>query len=162
MKKYLVFAAAASLFAACSNDDGAVAGPQQEAQQTAGEVAVAFDSYVNRATTRAGMTGGLTIDNLKEKTYGTSDKKAIGFGVFAYYTDDDLYSPIYLPNFMYNTKVSKSTTDWTYNPVRYWRPNGEIHGFVLHQQAGRPDMGNSRYRKCYLGPKEDDNRKHSN
>lgn len=118
MKKYLVFAAAASLFAACSNDDGAVAGPQQEAQQTAGEVAVAFDSYVNRATTRAGLTGDM------ENT-ATSLQKS-GFGVFAYHTNADLYDQTFVPNFMYNQRVTHSGTGegakWSYTPIKYW-PN---------------------------------------
>jgi len=119
MKKYLVFAAAASLFAACSNDDGAVAGPQQEAQQTAGEVAVGFDAYVNRATTRAGLTGDITPTTLQTS----------GFGVFAYHTNADLYDQTFVPNFMYNQKVTykagSGTTDpgtWEYTPIKYW-PN---------------------------------------
>ncbi|MBQ8008907.1 MAG: Ig-like domain-containing protein, partial [Bacteroidaceae bacterium] len=76
-------------------------------------------AYVNRAVTRAGAEGVLTTNGTGDGQVSLEQK---GFGVFAYYTDDDLYSPIYQPNFMYNTKVSKSTTDWTYNPVRYW-PN---------------------------------------
>lgn len=114
MKKYLVFAAAASLFAACSNDDGAVAGPQQEAQQTAGEVAVGFDAYVNRATTRAGLTGDM------ENT-ATSLQKS-GFGVFAYHTNSDVYDQTFTPNFMYNQQVTYSTDKWVYTPIKYW-PN---------------------------------------
>jgi len=123
MKKYLVFAAAASLFAACSNDDGAVAGPQQEAQQTAGEVAVGFDAYVNRATTRAGLPG-----ELKNEASGL---QKTGFGVFAYYTNADNYDQSFTPNFMYNQHVTykaETTTPtavaahWEYTPVKYW-PN---------------------------------------
>lgn len=118
MKKYLVFAAAASLFAACSNDDGAVAGPQQEAQQTAGEVAVAFDSYVNRATTRAGKVGAQDLDAIKAEK--------VGFGVFAYYTNADNYDQSFTPNFMYNQQVTFSGTGdaakWSYTPIKYW-PN---------------------------------------
>ncbi|MBR4380201.1 MAG: hypothetical protein IKP48_02990 [Bacteroidaceae bacterium] len=81
---------------------------------------VLFGAYVNRAVTRAGAEGVLTTNGTG---VGQVSLESEGFGVFAYYTDDDLYSPIYQPNFMYNTKVSKSTaTDWTYAPVRYW-PN---------------------------------------
>ena len=120
MKKYLVFAAAASLFAACSNDDGAVAGPQQEAQQTAGEVAVGFDAYVNRATTRAGLTGDITAEAIKTAK--------VGFGVFAYHTNADLYDQTFVPNFMYNQQVTytpgtgSDPGTWGYTPIKYW-PN---------------------------------------
>ena len=50
-----------------------------------------------------------------------------GFGVFAYYTNSDLYDDTYKPNFMYNQRVYKDDDagvegNWTYEPVRYW-PN---------------------------------------
>ena len=110
------------MFAACSNE---VNQPKEPAPQAVkGNTAVAtqqpvsFDAYINRATTRAGMTGALTTST------GTQNLQTEGFGVIAYYTDDDLYSPIYQPNFMYNTQVKydNGVNAWTYNPVQYW-PN---------------------------------------
>lgn len=112
-KRILLMAAVAMLVAACSKDDDPLG---EGTQQGTAQVPVAFGAYVDRATTRAGAVGELT-------TNGGSGKASLqteGFGVFAYHTDDKLYSPIYQPNFMYNTRVRAS--NWSYEPVRYW-PN---------------------------------------
>lgn len=111
--KYFFLAAAAALFAACSSDDG-IAEQQQQAKQQAEQVPVAFDAYTNRGTTRAGLTGELTDDAASLRTSG--------FGVFAYYTNADIYDPSsFMPNFMYNQRVTYSS-GWTYAPLKYW-PN---------------------------------------
>lgn len=123
-KMYLMMAAVAGILAACSGNEAEVlenaAGVSKNTPEA--PVPVEFGAYVNRATTRAGMTGVL-----ENGTPNTSEDSrtglAKGFGVFAYYTDDDLYSQIYQPNFMYNTKVySTASNTWTYTPIRYW-PN---------------------------------------
>jgi len=116
--KYFFLAAAAALFAACSSDDG-IAEQQQQAQQQANQVPVAFDGYVGRGTTRAGMTGDVTATTIKTEK--------VGFGVFAYYTNADSYDPSsFMPNFMYNQQVKASGTGddatWGYEPLKYW-PN---------------------------------------
>jgi len=120
--KYFFLAAAAALFAACSSDDG-IAEQQQQVQQQSGEVPVAFDSYVGRATTRAGQTGVMTTKTGDKNLYTS------GFGVFAYYTNADNYDQSFTPNFMYNQQVTsdKPTTPashskWLYTPIKYW-PN---------------------------------------
>ena len=65
------------------------------------------------AKTRAGVSGSQTTETLKTN----------GFGVFAYYTGQNNYvSNKFIPDFMYNTKVTGTTTSWEYSPVRYW-PN---------------------------------------
>ena len=110
MKKYFILAAAALSFAACSSDD-ALTEPKV-AQETAGEVPVAFDAYVPRATTRAGAYGET---NSETALHGKN------FGVFGYYTDNNDYDQFAIPNFMYNQKVTY-TTAWTYEPIKYW-PN---------------------------------------
>ena len=77
-------------------------------------VAVDFSAYLNRGvTTKAGVTGELTTDGLKE---------ADGFGVFAYYTADEPYSGASGPSFMYNEKISWDGSKWAYSPIKYW-PN---------------------------------------
>ena len=77
-------------------------------------VAVDFSAYLNRGvTTKAGVTGELTTDGLKE---------ADGFGVFAYYTADEPYSGASGPSFMYNEKISWDGSKWGYSPIKYW-PN---------------------------------------
>lgn len=78
--------------------------------------AVSFSAYVNRGTTRGGYQGTLTTSTLQGA--------AGGFGVFAYYTDNHVYSQTMLPNFMYNQQVTWDGTQasWTYTPIKYW-PN---------------------------------------
>ena len=109
-KKFLTMAAAAMMFAACSNDADTVKESAELAQNSQEQTPVLFGAYLNRATTRAGYEGEVTLDHLKR----------VGFGVFGYYTDGEKYSDFAKPNFMYNEKVSGD--DWTYEPVKYW-PN---------------------------------------
>ena len=118
MKKIYLFAAMATMLAACSEND---LGKEEAAvQQNAEPGAVTFESYVNRPTTRSGATGTMT--------YNTDDSRKLvdtGFGVFGFYTDDNEYDGQYLPNFMYNEKIFLKTGSpnyWTYEPVKYW-PN---------------------------------------
>lgn len=118
-KSYLMLAAAAALFAACSNDDGVAEAQKAEQQVAAGEVPVGFSAYVNRSTTRGGATGDVTTDAL---TTTAGDIKTAGFGVFAYHTNSDVYDQTFTPNFMYNQQVTYSTDYWTYFPIKYW-PN---------------------------------------
>lgn len=115
--KYFIFAAAAALFAACSSDDG-ITPPSQGSEQS-GDVPVAFDSYVNRATTRAGETGTITT----EGTGSTTSLQTTGFGVFGFYTNAESYDNLtFTPNFMYNQKVKYASSAWGYTPIKYW-PN---------------------------------------
>jgi len=112
-KSYLVMAAAAALFAACSSNDLAEEKSPQTTQPT-DEQAVNFGAYVNRATTRAGWTGTLTTNT------GLNNLQTEGFGVFGYYTNNELYNEASIPNFFYNQKVEGA--DWHYSPIKYW-PN---------------------------------------
>lgn len=120
MKKYLFLAVAATVFAACSSDSDPVSqAPENGKNNTeVANVPVTLDAYVDRATTRAGFTGDLT-------TTAVSPAKSLqteGFGVIAYYTDNNTYDGLTTPNFMYNQHVTYGATGWTYNPVKYW-PN---------------------------------------
>ena len=116
MKKLFLFAAAAAMFAACSSDEL----PQQTAQQTPQDNgAINFDVYMQRATTRTGVTGGATTGLLID---GSSKLSEAGFGVFAYYTDNFDYSPLYQPNFMYNEQVKYEGGEFKYGLTKYW-PN---------------------------------------
>ena len=106
--KYLILATAALVLAACNKQE-APAAAEQDAPQ-----AVTFDSYLNRGlSTRAGAEGTIDLTKLK----------VTGFGVFAYYTDNNDYDAQSMPNFMYNQKVTYADgTGWSYTPVKYW-PN---------------------------------------
>ena len=121
--KYFIFAAAAALFAACSSDDGLA--PEKQPTAQTGQVPVAFSAYVNRGTTRAGAQGELVTTAMTGKV----DLATNGFGVFAYYTDNQPYGAMSTPDFTYNQFVSGTTTTgdnptttWTYTPIKYW-PN---------------------------------------
>lgn len=120
MKKLFLFVAAAAAFAACSETevlDQAVV--NQQAIENDG--AVKFDVYAQRGLTRGGGYSG----DITNKTIAGKDK---GFGVFAFYTDNEKYSSTARPNFMYNQKVwfegdsATFGTLWKYEPVKYW-PN---------------------------------------
>ena len=117
MRKLILYAAAATLIAACASDDLAT-----DAQQTSPEEeAIAFSAYMQRSTTRAGWTGAATTDGLKTTAYST-DLGTHGFGVFAYYTDNFDYTPVYTPNFMYNEQVTYTGSAFGYTLTKYW-PN---------------------------------------
>ena len=120
MKKIILFAAATAILAACTSDDLATDAQQQTAQ----DEAVTFDAYLLRTTTRAGATGPVTTDSLKTATSASylGHHYQAGFGVFAYYTDNFDYSPLYLPNFMYNEQVTWDGSAFTYPVTKYW-PN---------------------------------------
>lgn len=93
----------------------------ETAQQNANGDAINFSIYTPRTVTRAGAAGAITTN-----TDLTTKLTEVGFGILAYYTDDEVYnSESSKPDFMYNTKVTGTGSGpitWTYNPVMYW-PN---------------------------------------
>ena len=115
MKKTFLFAAVAALMAACSSNDD-LTQPGQQQVPVLDDGAVGFDTYVERGLTRAGATGDIAADATLQAT--ATD----GFGVFAYYTDNNEYDAQTLPNFMYNQQVEYGSGYWTYTPIKYW-PN---------------------------------------
>ncbi|MBQ8009324.1 MAG: Ig-like domain-containing protein [Bacteroidaceae bacterium] len=123
--KLLMTVVLATVLASCAKDselvDNSINPTKTNTEAVVTKQPVQFGAYVNRAVTRAGDPGTLVTSGATAGQISLQDK---GFGVIAYYTDDDLYSPIYQPNFMYNTQVSYNTTAnaWTYEPVQYW-PN---------------------------------------
>lgn len=114
-KLFIGLAMAAMMGVSCSNDE--------TVNDYSPDNAIQFGTYVGRnAISRATI-----INNgaLAEK----------GFGVFAYYTDDeDFDEETSTPNFMYNQQVTgegtttgeegstATTYTWSYTPVKYW-PN---------------------------------------
>lgn len=96
----------------CSKDETTMGIPQEGN-------AIEFGTYVGRdAQTRA---TSMDLDGLKSS----------GFGVFAYYTGQDVFDSQTTPNFMNNQKVEWDATlnsnvgAWKYAPVKYWPNNVE-------------------------------------
>lgn len=117
----------ALLVMSCSKDETLMSIPQESD-------AIAFGTYVGRdAQTRAAVTD---LDKLK-----TAD---IGFGVFAYYTNEGDYTVgTSKPNFMYNQKVNWNTTNkWEYSPVKYW-PNENTDKLTFFAYAPHSTATNS-------------------
>ncbi len=109
-------AVASLMLAACSSADEVATAPA--ATPETGETPINFGAYMNRTTTRGGYEGELTTATLKDA--------ANGFGVLAYFTDNQPYTISAVPNFMYNQQVTwdagATTPAWTYSPLKYW-PN---------------------------------------
>lgn len=120
MKKILFFTVAAATVIAltgCSQSSDLT-----ETAETS-QTAISFDTYL--AKTRAGVLGSETTETLKTN----------GFGVLACYTSDNYQDNSTLPNFMYNMKVTGSTTaegatTWSYDQKRYWPNTGKISFFA--------------------------------
>lgn len=110
MKKFLLtMAALAALTASCNLN------VESDDDKDKEQVPVDFGAYLNRGVaTKAGQDGELTTTTLQAAT--------AGFGVFAYYTADDLYTQGARPDFMYNEKVTYNGSKWVYEPAKYW-PN---------------------------------------
>lgn len=127
-KKLFLFAAAAVALASCTETD--LSGDTSLAKESTSD-AIQFSAKAgNSGVTRAYTSG--TIGNETQTKRGITDLKEAGFGVFAYFTGNADYvtSPTPTakePNFMYNQKLTWSTSNptnmWVYSPVKYW-PNG--------------------------------------
>lgn len=117
MKRIFLLVATAAMFAACSQTEELASLDNKDAAPET----VDFDVYLN--ATRAGAPGAIYDATDPGCTYKIklSDEKA-GFGVFAYYSDNDKYSEYLRPNFMYNQYVFYDGSKWDYEPAKYW-PN---------------------------------------
>lgn len=110
MKKMLFLAATAALaLSSCSSEDGL----QQETANE-GNVAVAFDNYIERTTRSTDLLDNTTI-------------QTTGFGVYGYdhgttkivdYTSSDI-----TPNFFNNQKITYTASTWQYSNIKYWPNN---------------------------------------
>ena len=115
MKKLLFFVAAAAMMTACSTEELANPGNNQDPNGDP----INFSVYTPRTTTRAGVPGSITDTNLKD---GSTDLGKAGFGIFGYFTAGTTYDQNATPNFMYNQQVKYDGSKWKYEPVKYW-PN---------------------------------------
>lgn len=124
MKKKLflcLLAAAAVSFTACQKDE-----VLNEVQQ---DNAIGFGTYVGRdAQTKA--------TSINDATSLQNASATNGFGVFAYYTENDTWNDQldepFIPNFMNNINV-KYSGGWTYSPLRYWPKSGnDVISFLAY------------------------------
>lgn len=121
MKKRLILgmaALAAVTFTSCQKD--------QVINQVPQEQAIEFNTYLGRDAQTKGII--TTTESIQTS----------GFGVYAYYTGEDTYATKYAassstapatvfnPNFMSNQKVTYTSPNWVYNPIKYW-PNTSNH-----------------------------------
>lgn len=129
-KRLFMFATAALVLAACSNDSEVAVNDVSQLQSGSG--AVAFDIYTSSAT-KAGDPGVQTTATLQAENKG--------FGVFSTYTDGAEYaSATAKPNFMYNQWVKYVDGAWTYTPLKYW-PNETL----TDNQTPSPAQGGATY-----------------
>ena len=134
-KSYLMIAAAAGLMlTACTSEDDYAA--QNAAVEQAGDGAVLFDTYLSNSTTRAGQEGTMTTSTLQSTGFGIiAITHALGDGSgdwpFTGYAAGK-------PNFMYNQKVEYKSSNWVYDPLKYW-PN-ETKNDQQTDQAKSDDM----------------------
>lgn len=98
-----LIACAALTMTGCSNDE--INAPQQ----SQGNNAIEFSTYLGRNA--QGSRGTET---------STTSIQTKGFGVLAYYTEQDNFANTNKPNFMWNQQVTYSNSAWSYTPVKYW------------------------------------------
>lgn len=98
-----LIACAALTMTSCSNDE--INAPQQ----SQGKNAIEFSTYLGRNA--QGSRGTETND---------ASIKTNGFGVLAYYTEQNDFADTNKPNFMWNQKVTHNGTNWEYTPIKYW------------------------------------------
>ncbi len=125
-KKILTFAALAAVLGACSKNVQEQEVVQQKPVQQ--ETAIGFGAYTSRGVTKAGQTGTLDDTVLK-------NGQDVGFGVFGYYTNGELYSETSRPDFMYNAQIWHNGSEWTYSPIKYW-PN-EFGSNAISEEVDR-------------------------
>ncbi|MBO7318164.1 MAG: fimbrillin family protein [Bacteroidales bacterium] len=124
MKKfslYAVLAAATLAGVSCSNDDVLVQSPNVDKP-------IEFGTYTGR-------TAALAPTRAHSVETAATLAADGGFGVFAFYTNNEDYSNTATPNFMYNQQVTSTDgVNWAYSPLKYW-PNDETDKLTFFAYA---------------------------
>ena len=69
----------------------------------------------------------------------TGDDGMQNFGIYTYYTADAFNPESSTPNFMCNTLVEKTNSQWTYTPLMFWPNSGNLSFFAYSPYAGADD-----------------------
>ena len=108
-----IAAMAALTLVSCSSDD-----LNSLSDNSSKNEAISFDGYLGRSAVSVNGSRGSELTKEKLKTDG--------FGVFGNYTATDGTTPTYGENWFKNQKVTYKTSAWTYEPLKYWLPEGHI------------------------------------
>lgn len=112
-----IAAVAALTLVSCSSDD-----LNSLSDNSSKNEAISFDGYWGRSAVSVNGSRGSVIDKAEDL-----QKVSEGFGVFGNYSSEGT-TTAYGENWFENEKVTYSTdkTKWTYDPVKYWLPQGHI------------------------------------
>jgi len=142
IRKLVAFASAALLLGACSQET--VLTPDEAKQIDPKNNEISFGTFVGKSHQTRAISAAVNGGVPGSITSAQALAQHRGFGVFAYYTEDDDYlgttsvtpptavaltSPqasAITPNFMYNQEITGTDAEspvWTYSPIKYW-PNG--------------------------------------
>lgn len=136
--RLVLVAGAATMLAACTSesDNSPSAKISYESVAAAQQVPVTFGTYIGEQAITRATTG--YVGNISDAA--TLQGATVEFGVFGFYTGEELYyntsngatptpapasgsaASATKPNFMYNQEMTYSGSAWTYNPIKYW-PN---------------------------------------
>lgn len=111
-----IAAVAALTLVSCSSDD-----LNSLSDNSSKNEAISFDGYWGRSAVSVNGSRGSVI-NKAEDLQNVPE----GFGVFGNYSSTDGTTPTYGKNWFDNQPVTYKTSAWTYNPVKYWLPQGHI------------------------------------
>jgi len=108
------------LMVGCAEED-ASRDPQVNGSAMVKGVPIAFGAEDPGDTTKVSPY----LTRAAVNTLNLSGVQTLGFGVFAAHTGLHTYANSSISsNFMHNQKVTYSSGNWTYSPIKYW-PNGE-------------------------------------
>lgn len=111
-----IAAVAALTLVSCSSDD-----LNSLSDNSSKNEAISFDGYWGRSAVSVNGSRGSVIDKAEDL-----QKVPEGFGVFGNYSSTAGTTPTYGKNWFDNQPVTYKTSAWTYNPVKYWLPQGHI------------------------------------
>lgn len=74
----------------------------------------------------------IDFTSFQSKGVETKETDLINFGVYAYYTKGDFDKNTSEPNFMFNTKVGRESSEhpWSYDPLMFWPNSGKLSFFA--------------------------------